>query len=42
MCATIDVHPAPGKFGDLKLQQEWGKVFLPAKWKVHRAEPEYV
>jgi len=42
MCATFDVHPAPGKFGDLKLQQEWGKVFLPSKWKVHRAEPEYV
>jgi lipopolysaccharide transport system ATP-binding protein len=36
MCAAFDIHPAPGKFGDLKLQQEWGKVFLPSLWKVAR------
>jgi lipopolysaccharide transport system ATP-binding protein len=36
MCATFDVHPAPGKFGDLKLQQEWGKVFIPSQWKIVR------
>jgi homopolymeric O-antigen transport system ATP-binding protein len=34
MCATFDVHPAPGEFGDLRLMQEWGKVFIPSKWKV--------
>jgi lipopolysaccharide transport system ATP-binding protein len=37
MCATFDVHPAPGEFGDLKLQQEWGKVFLPSQWKILRS-----
>ncbi len=37
MCATFDVHPAPGEFGDLKLHQEWGKVLLPSQWKVARA-----
>jgi lipopolysaccharide transport system ATP-binding protein len=36
MCATFDVHPAPGKFGDLKLQQEWGKVLIPSQWKIVR------
>jgi lipopolysaccharide transport system ATP-binding protein len=34
MCATFDVHPAPGKFGDLMLNQSWGKVFIPSQWKV--------
>ena len=34
MCVTFDVHPAPGKFGDLMLQQSWGKVFIPSQWEV--------
>jgi lipopolysaccharide transport system ATP-binding protein len=34
MRATFDVHPAPGKFGDLLLQQSWGKVFIPSQWEV--------
>jgi lipopolysaccharide transport system ATP-binding protein len=34
MCATFDVYPAAGKFGDLMLQQSWGKVFIPSQWKV--------
>jgi lipopolysaccharide transport system ATP-binding protein len=34
ICATFDVHPAPGRFGDLMLQQQWGKVFIPSQWKV--------
>jgi lipopolysaccharide transport system ATP-binding protein len=36
MCAAFDVHPAPGRFGDLKLRQEWGKVFISSKWKIVR------
>ena len=38
MCALFDINPPPGRFGDLKLQQEWGKVFLPSKWKVARPD----
>jgi lipopolysaccharide transport system ATP-binding protein len=34
MCAILDIHPAPGEWGDLKLNQEWGKVFFPSRWKV--------
>jgi lipopolysaccharide transport system ATP-binding protein len=34
MCATFDVHPAPGKFGDLKLDDMWGKVHMTARWQV--------
>jgi lipopolysaccharide transport system ATP-binding protein len=34
LCATFDVHPTAGKYGDLKLAQEWGKVYLHARWKV--------
>jgi lipopolysaccharide transport system ATP-binding protein len=37
MCATFDIHPAPGKYGDLKLDQKWGKVFIPSAWKVVRS-----
>jgi lipopolysaccharide transport system ATP-binding protein len=37
MCGTFDVHPAPGEFGDLKLQPEWGKVFIRSQWKIVRA-----
>jgi lipopolysaccharide transport system ATP-binding protein len=34
MCAILDIHPAPGEWGDLKLQPEWGKVFFPSRWRV--------
>jgi lipopolysaccharide transport system ATP-binding protein len=30
MCATFDVNPASGEWGDLRLEQEWGKVYFPA------------
>jgi lipopolysaccharide transport system ATP-binding protein len=36
MCAAFDIHPVPGKHGDLKLNQQWGKVFIPSLWKVER------
>jgi lipopolysaccharide transport system ATP-binding protein len=36
MCASFDIHAAPGKYGDLRLDQEWGKVYIPARWMVHR------
>jgi lipopolysaccharide transport system ATP-binding protein len=36
MCASFDVHSAPGKYGDLKLDQQWGKMFIPSQWKVTR------
>jgi hypothetical protein len=34
MCATFDVHPAPGEFGDFRFEPQWGKVFIPSQWKV--------
>ena len=34
MCAAFDIHPAPGEFGDLRLDQRWGKVFIPSHWNV--------
>ena len=37
MCAVLDIHPAPGEWGDLKLDPEWGKVFIPSRWDVRRA-----
>jgi len=37
MCSVLDVHPAPGEWGDLKLNQEWGKVHIPSQWGVRRA-----
>jgi len=36
MCAVLDIHPTSGKWGDLKLSQEWGKVFIPSQWYVTR------
>ena len=34
MCAALDIYPAPGKWGDLKLNGEWGKVFIPSQWRI--------
>jgi lipopolysaccharide transport system ATP-binding protein len=34
MCAILDIHPASGEWGDLKLNQDWGKVFIPSRWKL--------
>jgi lipopolysaccharide transport system ATP-binding protein len=36
MCAVLDIHPAPGEWGDLKLNPEWGKVFISSQWNVRR------
>ena len=36
MCALFDIHPAPGEWGDLKLNQEWGKVHIPSQWGIRR------
>jgi hypothetical protein len=32
LCATFDIHPAAGTYGGLKLDKDWGQVFLPAQW----------
>jgi lipopolysaccharide transport system ATP-binding protein len=39
MCAAFDVHPAPGEFGDLKLLQQFGKVFIPSEWSIGCHQP---
>ena len=33
MCAELNIIPAPGPHGDLKLDAAWGKYFLPSCWK---------
>ena len=33
MCATMDVDPASGPHGDLMLDGNWGKYFVPSSWK---------
>jgi len=33
MCAQLNIIPAPGPHGDLKLDSAWGKYFLPSCWK---------
>jgi lipopolysaccharide transport system ATP-binding protein len=40
MCAMIDVCPAPGPHGDLRLHENWGKVFIPSKWRVAEVQPD--
>jgi hypothetical protein len=37
MCATFDIQPVPGEWGDMKLDPHWGKVFIPSQWKLRRA-----
>jgi len=32
MCAEINIIPAPGPHGDLKLDATWGKYFLASNW----------
>lgn len=32
MCGTIQVLPAPGKYGDLRLDPRWGMYFVPSEW----------
>jgi lipopolysaccharide transport system ATP-binding protein len=34
MCAALEIQAAPGPYGDLKLHEGWGKVFIPSQWKV--------
>jgi len=34
MCAAFEIHPTPGKYGDLRLDQRWGTVHIPAKWRI--------
>jgi len=34
LCAALEIREAPGPHGDLKLHQQWGKVFIPSKWKL--------
>jgi lipopolysaccharide transport system ATP-binding protein len=33
MCASFEITPAPGEFGDLKLTGG-GQVFIPSEWKI--------
>jgi lipopolysaccharide transport system ATP-binding protein len=33
-CCTIRVLPAPGVHGDLKLDPDWGKYWIPSSWSV--------
>ncbi len=34
LCCTLEVHPAPGPHGDLKLEPEWGKYWVPSNWSI--------
>jgi hypothetical protein len=36
LCAGFDIHPASGKWGDFRFEQKWGRVYIPARWKVER------
>jgi hypothetical protein len=31
-CATLSVYPAPGPYGDLKLNPADGKYWIPSSW----------
>jgi hypothetical protein len=31
-CASLEVYPAPGPHGDLKLLQGWGMYWVPSNW----------
>jgi lipopolysaccharide transport system ATP-binding protein len=33
LCCTLDVEPAAGPYGDLKLSPEWGKYWVTSEWK---------
>jgi lipopolysaccharide transport system ATP-binding protein len=32
LCCTLEIHPAWGPHGDLKLDSAWGKYFVPSEW----------
>ncbi|TRZ50667.1 ABC transporter ATP-binding protein [bacterium] len=34
LCSTLEVEPAPGPYGDLKLNPMWGKYWLKSHWSV--------
>jgi lipopolysaccharide transport system ATP-binding protein len=34
LCSTIRIGPAAGPHGDLKLDPNWGKYFIPSHWKL--------
>ena len=34
LCSTIIIGPAAGPHGDLKLDPNWGKYFVPSHWKL--------
>ena len=34
LCSTIIIGPAVGQHGDLKLDPNWGKYFVPSHWKL--------
>jgi len=40
LCCTLDVEPAAGPYGDLKLAAEWGKYYVVSDWKeIESAQP---
>jgi hypothetical protein len=39
LCCTLDVEPAGGPHGDLKLAAEWGKYWVPSDWKEIKRAP---
>jgi lipopolysaccharide transport system ATP-binding protein len=40
LCQILRVHPAPGPYGDLKLDPTIGKYWTPSKWTVQDRSPE--
>lgn len=36
LCSKLRVDPAPGPYGDLQLEPEWGKYWVGSDWKVKK------
>jgi lipopolysaccharide transport system ATP-binding protein len=35
LCCSLQINPAPGPHGDLKLDPIWGKYWVPSEWNVN-------
>lgn len=39
LCSTLQVDPAPGPNGDLRLDPQWGKYWVPSRWTRRDSAP---
>jgi lipopolysaccharide transport system ATP-binding protein len=35
LCSVLQIVPAPGPFGDLKLDPTWGQYWIPSEWRIN-------